>query len=137
MGLPSVYFENSPYQSLGDSLFVPLRDYDNSFEERGAVAWSKGAHNIKFGIGLIRRQALISQSGNGGLQDGARGRFDFGGEYTGFALADLLEGLESRRAIGAESPFVGTQRLLPGRLAREALAHTESRRAIRHLDALY
>jgi Carboxypeptidase regulatory-like domain len=106
MGLPSVYFENSPYQSVGDALFVPLRDFDNSFEERGMVSWNKGAHNIKFGIGLIRRQALISQSGNGGLQDGARGRFDFGGQYTGYALADLLEGLSTTnlRAVELSAP---------------------------------
>jgi hypothetical protein len=47
---------------LGDGAFVPLQDIDNSFQYSGTVSWTKGNHNIKAGIALIRRQARNVQS---------------------------------------------------------------------------
>lgn len=50
---------------LGDGDFLPIRDIDNTFQYQGAVTISHGAHNIKIGASLIRRQALSAQNGYG------------------------------------------------------------------------
>jgi len=75
------------YTELGNSPFLPLLQFDNTFQYSGALTWNKGAHSIKIGLGLIRRRATIGQSSN------AVGTFNFGGVYTGFSGGDLLEGL--------------------------------------------
>jgi hypothetical protein len=51
-----------PFGDIGDGAFVPLQDIDNSFQYSGTVSWTKGNHNIKAGIALIRRQARNVQS---------------------------------------------------------------------------
>lgn len=51
-----------PFNDIGDGAYVPLQDIDNTFQYSGAVSWTKGNHNVKFGAGLIRRQARNVQS---------------------------------------------------------------------------
>jgi hypothetical protein len=51
-----------PFGDIGDGAYVPLQDIDNSFQYSGTVSWTKGNHNLKFGAGLIRRQARNVQS---------------------------------------------------------------------------
>jgi hypothetical protein len=51
-----------PFSDIGDGAYVPLQDIDNTFQYNGAVTWTKGNHNFKFGGGLIRRQARNVQS---------------------------------------------------------------------------
>jgi hypothetical protein len=51
-----------PFGDVGDGAYVPLQDIDNSFQYEGTVSWTKGNHNIKFGAGLMRRQARNVQS---------------------------------------------------------------------------
>ncbi len=51
-----------PFGDIGDGAYVPLQDIDNTFQYNGAVSWTKGVHNFKFGGGLIRRQARNVQS---------------------------------------------------------------------------
>jgi hypothetical protein len=51
-----------PFGDVGDGAYVPLQDIDNTFQYSGTVSWSKGSHNIKFGAGLLRRQARNVQS---------------------------------------------------------------------------
>ena len=51
-----------PFGDVGDGVFVPLNDLDNTFQYSGTVSWNKGTHNFKFGAGLIRRQARNVQS---------------------------------------------------------------------------
>jgi hypothetical protein len=60
-GLPNISF-TQPYGALGDADYVPLLDQNNSFQYMGALSWLKGAHNIKFGASLIRRQVSEGQS---------------------------------------------------------------------------
>jgi Carboxypeptidase regulatory-like domain/TonB dependent receptor len=50
---------------LGDGNFLPIKDVDNTFQYQGALTISHGAHNIKIGGGLIRRQALSAQNNYG------------------------------------------------------------------------
>ncbi len=47
---------------IGDGSFVPLQDIDSTFQYTGTVSWTRGAHNLKFGATLIRRQARNVQS---------------------------------------------------------------------------
>jgi hypothetical protein len=72
---------------IGDTSFIPLREYDTSFQYLGILTWNKGSHSIRFGASLIRRRATIGQSNN------PQGTFTFSGTYTGVAAADMLEGL--------------------------------------------
>jgi hypothetical protein len=60
-GLPNISF-TQPYGALGDADFVPLLDQNNTFQYMGSLSWLKGAHSIKFGASLIRRQASEGQS---------------------------------------------------------------------------
>jgi hypothetical protein len=53
------------FAPLGDSNFVPIVDISNTFEYNGAVTYNRGAHSLKFGAALIRRQAQNQQSSNG------------------------------------------------------------------------
>jgi Carboxypeptidase regulatory-like domain/TonB dependent receptor len=50
---------------LGDGNFLPIIDIDNTFQYQGAVTINRGAHNIKVGASLIRRQALNQQNNYG------------------------------------------------------------------------
>jgi outer membrane receptor protein involved in Fe transport len=69
-GLPRMIM-NSGFQELGDAVFVPLLQFDNTFQYNGALTWTVGAHNFKFGAALIRRQFSIVQSAS------SRGAFTF------------------------------------------------------------
>lgn len=50
---------------LGDGNYIPILDVDNTFQYQGAVTINHGAHNIKIGAALIRRQALNFQNNQG------------------------------------------------------------------------
>jgi hypothetical protein len=51
-----------PFGDIGDGAYVPLQDIDNTFQYSGTLSWTKGNHNIKAGLSLIRRQARNVQS---------------------------------------------------------------------------
>ena len=50
---------------LGSTIFLPLTDGDNTFQYLGAVTYTRGAHNIKIGATVIRRQLTSFQSSYG------------------------------------------------------------------------
>jgi Carboxypeptidase regulatory-like domain len=50
------------FGDIGDGAYVPLQDIDNTFQYAGTVSWTKGSHTVKFGAGLMRRQARNVQS---------------------------------------------------------------------------
>ncbi len=87
-GLPLI--QPSGLQALGDSRFIPLQALDNTFQYNGAVTYTHGAHTIKLGADLVRRQARSVQS------DNANGRWDFGlpedSGNPGNVLASFLVG---------------------------------------------
>lgn len=62
-GLPPVSV--SGYGSLGDGTSLPIIYVNNIFQYQAAMTYTRGNHNIKFGGGLIRRQASSAQSGTG------------------------------------------------------------------------
>jgi hypothetical protein len=51
-----------PFGDIGDGTYVPLQDIDNTFQYAGTISWTKGDHNVKAGVALIRRQARNVQS---------------------------------------------------------------------------
>ncbi|HKQ86604.1 MAG TPA: carboxypeptidase regulatory-like domain-containing protein [Candidatus Acidoferrales bacterium] len=75
------------YNAIGDTNWIPLLEYDTSFQYMGIVTWTHGAHNVRFGATLIRRRATIGQSPN------PQGTFTFNGSFTGVTMGDVLEGL--------------------------------------------
>jgi len=80
---------SNTYSSIGDSGFIPLLEYDTSFQYMGTLTWNHNAHSVRVGLSLIRRRATIVQS------SAPQGNFTFNGSYTGVALGDLLEGLNA------------------------------------------
>jgi Carboxypeptidase regulatory-like domain/TonB dependent receptor len=72
---------------LGDGNFIPITDVDNTFQYQGSLTINRGAHTIKLGASLIRRQALNDQN-NYGLGSWSFNPID--GDQTG--LAALLQG---------------------------------------------
>ncbi len=72
---------------LGDGSFIPIQDIDNTFQYQGAVVYNRGAHSIKIGAAVIRRQALNFQNNQG---IGNWGFTPLGSDPTG--LAALLQG---------------------------------------------
>jgi hypothetical protein len=92
-GLPMIYIIGSPYQSLGDTIFLPLTTIDNSFIYNGSLSWVHGAHSFKFGGGVIRRQMAADQSSYPrGLYLLIPGFDAFIPGATGSAMGDLLTG---------------------------------------------
>jgi hypothetical protein len=89
-GLPRLVIQG--FQELGDAIFVPLLQFNNSFQYNGALSWTRGAHNIKFGASLIRRQFSLVQSAF------PRGQFIFNTSTTNapaplnFSLANFITG---------------------------------------------
>ncbi|MFN0088006.1 MAG: TonB-dependent receptor domain-containing protein, partial [Blastocatellia bacterium] len=89
-GLPRVVIQG--FQDLGDAWFVPLLNFSNTFQYNGAVTWTRGAHNVKMGALLIRRQFSFTQSRSG------RGGFTFNAHannapsLTNFGLANFIVG---------------------------------------------
>lgn len=55
-GLPTMWMLFGDYASLGDGIFIPIFDTNNTFQYNGAVTYTRGSHNIKAGGALIRRQ---------------------------------------------------------------------------------
>ncbi|MGA8940517.1 MAG: TonB-dependent receptor [Acidobacteriaceae bacterium] len=61
-GLMPVYFLSDGYADLGDSLYLPIIDRNNTFQYMGSLTWTHGAHNIKAGAQFTRRQLNYFQS---------------------------------------------------------------------------
>jgi outer membrane receptor protein involved in Fe transport len=89
-GLPRLVIQG--FEGLGDATFVPLLQFDNTFQYSGAVTWTRGSHNVKFGANVIRRQFSLVQSAT------PRGQFTFNASTAAapaplnFGLADFLVG---------------------------------------------
>lgn len=75
------------YAGFGDSSYLPLIDLDNTFQYGGALTYTRGRHTLKYGAALVRRQIENDQNASGS------GAFTFNTSSTGFALANLLEGI--------------------------------------------
>ncbi len=81
------YSRGYAISGIGDGGFTPLFDINNTFVYTGALTWTHGAHSVKTGVSLSRRQVYRVQSFN------AQGTITFDGSLTGDPLGDLLEGM--------------------------------------------
>jgi hypothetical protein len=86
-GMAGISFSNGyPVSGIGDGGFEPLFDINNTFTYNAALTWTHGAHSVKAGLSLARRQVFRVQSFN------AQGTITFDGALTGDSLGDMLEG---------------------------------------------
>jgi hypothetical protein len=77
---------------------------ENTYELNDAVAWTHGAHNLKFGASDIRRNIAFFRPIAG------KGYFQLGnGDFTGYDVSELLVGFTDTYSIGAQTGFFGTQ----------------------------
>jgi hypothetical protein len=53
------------YANVGDGVFLPINDVDDTYQIAGTATWTHGIQNIKFGASLIRRQAVNDQNNFG------------------------------------------------------------------------
>ena len=86
--------------TLGDCTSVPIYDINNVFQEEGALTWTHGTHNVKFGLGVIRRQMNYYQIQNGS------GNFVWSANTAGAppnSLASFLQGTPT--TITRQFPF--------------------------------
>ena len=88
LGLPYMWMLAGDYTSIGDGIFIPILDANNTFQYNGAVTYTKSSHNLKMGGALIRRQLNYFQD-----EFSPQGGFAFlpFGAYSN-SLANLLSG---------------------------------------------
>jgi len=85
-GLAQLWFLDGDYNDLGDQFALPTKYYDTTYQYGGNLSWTKGAHSIRFGANLIRRDWSVNQQ----LFKGAY--LFTGGTGTGNDLAAMLQG---------------------------------------------
>ena len=97
-GAPSFGFSNLSLTTFGDDDFNYQRDISNEFNYAGNLAWSHNSHTLKTGFTLTRYQ----QNTPGPVTGLRRGSFNFRGDFTGNAFADLLLGFPytASRVVG-------------------------------------
>jgi outer membrane receptor protein involved in Fe transport len=81
-GVPNVGISNG-YTSFGDNIEGPYNNNDETFQGIDTLAWTHGAHSIKFG-GEVRRDRF-NQTGNTYI----RGAFATQNQATGYGPADF------------------------------------------------
>ena len=69
-------FSPANYEGIGMSRSLPIFRRENVFEELDNVTWTRGAHTLKFGVDLRRRQITEYQTNQG------NGRFNFSTGFT-------------------------------------------------------
>lgn len=62
--------------TIGDASYIPILTTDNLFQEIAGFTYIHGAHSVKFGVDLRRRQTDAFQSPT------ARGQFSFNANFT-------------------------------------------------------
>ena len=84
---------------IGDDVFLPVKDQDNTFQYLGNVTYTRGAHNFKMGATVIRRQLTSVQSSTPQ------------GEWIFLNYPTLLTGqflIGSDRALSLDNPHLRT-----------------------------
>jgi hypothetical protein len=88
LGLPYMWMLSGDYTSIGDGIFIPIFDVNNTFQYNGSVSYTRSSHNLKIGGAIIRRQLNYFQD-----EFSPAGGYAFlpFGAYTN-SLANLLSG---------------------------------------------
>jgi len=61
-GMPSLHFDSGAVD-LGDQIAIPILNISNTYQYNGTVTYNKGAHNMRFGGAMVRRQLNYLQEG--------------------------------------------------------------------------
>ena len=85
-GLMPLDFLSDGYAAVGDGLYLPIIDVNNTFQYMGSLTWTHSAHNIKAGVQFTRRQLNYFQSSYPLA-------FSLFEGLTGNSMEDLLVGL--------------------------------------------
>ena len=85
-GLMPLFFLQGGYSFLGDTIAIPIINYNDNYLYSAAMLYTHGAHNIKIGSQITRRQLNYFN------QNYPMGLVFFAG-LTGNSLEDLLTGL--------------------------------------------
>lgn len=103
LGLPYMWPLSGDYTAIGDGIFVPIFDVNNTFQYNGSVSYTKSSHNVKVGGALLRRQLNYFQD-----EWSPQGGFLFMpfGLYSN-SLANLLAGAPFSQERGADLAHQG------------------------------
>lgn len=105
------------FPDLGDGAYVPLQDIDNSYQYDGFVSYHHGNHDMKFGGGVIRRQARNVQSAF------PFGQYSFGlssdGNNNDYVLASTLVGAFSAQSYNVDINTPDYRSWEPGMFAQD------------------
>jgi hypothetical protein len=109
---------NSPErETSGGASFLPLIEFENTFDYAGSMTWTKASHSIRFGASLIRRQVIDTQSSY------PRGSYTFDGNATndpsgavpsGNAIAFWLLGIPGVGQLNQNLTWAGYRMWEPG-----------------------
>jgi len=63
-GIPSISlnYGQTQYGGLGEGGFAPLLVKNHSFQYSSSLTWTRGNHNVKVGVALVRRQLMGAQA---------------------------------------------------------------------------
>lgn len=97
-GAPTLTFSNISLTAFGDGDFNTQRDISNEFTYAGGITWTRSNHTFKGGFTLTKYQ----QNTPGPVTGLRRGSFNFRGDFTGHAFADLILGVPftASRVVG-------------------------------------
>ncbi len=84
-GLAQVDFQTGGYNELGDQNNMPTDYWDDNFQYLVNVSWTRGAHTLKFGASVLRRNWVV-------LQQSRKGVFTFSNDTTDGALQTCIPG---------------------------------------------
>jgi hypothetical protein len=73
------------YATVGQGSYLPILDFNNVFQYAASVAYTRGAHDLRFGVSLIRRQLNYFQP-----QGSPQGTYTFNNTASGFSLPYTL-----------------------------------------------
>ncbi len=115
IGLPFMWMLNGDYTSIGDGIFIPIIDVNNTFQYNGSISYTRSNHNLKIGGALIRRQLNYFQD-----EWSPQGGFAFlpVGAYNN-TLANLLSGSPIFAERGADLAHQGLRSWEPDVYAQD------------------
>jgi hypothetical protein len=115
LGLPYMWPLTGDYTAIGDGIFVPIYDVNNTFQYNGAVTYTRSNHNLKLGGALIRRQLNYFQD-----EWSPQGGFLFMpfGAYNN-SLANLLAGAPWAQERGNDLAHQGLRSWEPNVYAQD------------------
>lgn len=115
LGLPYMWPLSGDYTAIGDGIFVPIYDVNNTYQYNGALNYTRSSHNLKVGGALIRRQLNYFQD-----EWSPQGGFLFMpfGAYNN-SLANLLAGAPWSQERGADLAHQGLRSWEPSVYAQD------------------